>query len=211
MAQKPIHTILAAAFVAFAPISSRPVDRTASQPSTTDDSPRASAAGEARECAVPESARGKAGTAAPALPSGTADVVCPEGASRHERVSEPLRTRGVWCETEDGVRHGPYRAWWESGRLSEEFNYRFGAQDGLARTWFQDGTLATEETYRDGVPVGTFRRWHGNGQLAGEAHFRGGKCVGTSRFWDMRGRLIEERKDCIIPKTRVKKPLREPR
>ena len=192
--------LLGAVCAALAAVACRPASQGGGDPSSAETLPRVADAGESSTRA--EAALMQKDGGSGAADGGTAGIVCPEGASlREEVMTDPLRMRTVWCETEDGLRHGPYKEWRENGQLATDFTYRLGVKDGLQRTWFKNGTLRSEETWRDGQPAGAFRHWHGNGQLASKARYIDGKCVGVQRFWDMWGRLIDERKNCVVPET----------
>jgi hypothetical protein len=126
----------------------------------------------------------------------TADIDCPPGTDVREGGGEPSGLRILWCEKDDGLQHGPSRAWYRNGQLGWERNYRDGAQDGVEREWYDDGRLQSEANYIMGQPEGIVRMWHPNGQLASETQYRDGGCVNPWRYWDKKGKLLEEVTDC---------------
>ena len=64
----------------------------------------------------------------------------------------------------DGQLDGPYRAFWETGDLYEEGTYRRGQFDG-PRRWFMGGRLVETVTYRSGIIEGIYERYTASGEL----------------------------------------------
>ena len=64
----------------------------------------------------------------------------------------------------DGHLDGPYRAFWEAGDLYEEGTYRRGHFDG-PRRWFMGGRLVETVTYRNGIIEGIYKRYTASGEL----------------------------------------------
>jgi hypothetical protein len=87
---------------------------------------------------------------------------CPGGTRQRQEGVES------WCETPDGLSHGP--------------------------TWtsYGDGSVASLGTTVQGRLEGPFRKWHPNGRLASEAEFHQDGLVGPFRSWDPQGRLEVE-------------------
>ncbi|NTU80110.1 MAG: hypothetical protein HGA45_12010 [Chloroflexales bacterium] len=130
---------------------------------------------------------------------------------------------GLRCWSEDGslameygmrggVRHGPFRTYWENGQASEEATYVDGKEHGLTRQydaegaligsytmdhgtrvdlWFDRvGVLSEERHYLDGERHGYERWWCGdNATVWQEEHYRHGEAHGISRQWNDKGRL----------------------
>lgn len=77
---------------------------------------------------------------------------CPAGTAR---VAEDGRERRVYCALPDGVRHGPYLAWYSNGRMREAGPYRGGLREGWWVQWDKAGVQAGEWRYAAGHPVET--------------------------------------------------------
>ena len=77
----------------------------------------------------------------------------------------------------DGVRHGPYEWYFESGSLFEEGTYTEGVLDGPYRAFWETGDLYEEGTYRSGQFDGP-RRWFMNGRLVEMVTYRNGVIEG---------------------------------
>ena len=75
--------------------------------------------------------------------------------------SGQLFEEGTYVE---GRLNGPYRAYWETGELYEEGTYRGGDFDG-PRRWFVGGRLIEVVTYRRGVIDGLYERYKEDGTL----------------------------------------------
>jgi hypothetical protein len=136
-------------------------------------------------------------------------VVCPSDATqrRYELT--------VWCEDENGRRHGPRKVWDQAGRLVEDERYIHGAfQDpritcppGGAQKRLDphppDDVLTIWCVDEDGYRQGPMRSWYRNGQLSDEQPYADGFPDGLHRFWYEDGTLEGE-------STRVKGKLEGP-
>lgn len=60
---------------------------------------------------------------------------------------------------------------------------------GLFRAYYQSGVLASEGNYEHGLEAGAWRDFHENGVLAAEGEYMFGQKVGVWKFWDSEGRL----------------------
>lgn len=78
----------------------------------------------------------------------------------------------------DGRLHGPYRAYWENGELYEEGTYHQGHFDG-PRRWYVKGRLIELVTYRRGVIDGLYERYLESGALDLKGMLRAGEPCGT--------------------------------
>ena len=97
---------------------------------------------------------------------------------------------------ERSVRHGHWREWDASGRLTAEGGYRGGLREGLWREWHANGRLRARGTFRRGVPGGDFHRWHPGGELALRRTARPDLALRTERWleeqFDPEGRKLAE-------------------
>jgi hypothetical protein len=91
------------------------------------------------------------GTSTQPLPHVRAPRFCPAGT---EQVgAKPPEGEVIWCEDEDGRKQGPYRAWYESGALEEEGQYKDGTRVGAWRFFGPDGDLRGTRTFQLRVTV----------------------------------------------------------
>lgn len=84
----------------------------------------------------------------------TTGIGCPSG-SRPNGETVP-EVSEAWCEVlHDGrtVLHGPYRAWWPSGKLGNAGQYEYGKAVGKWTAWYSNGKLQGEEWFENGVVV----------------------------------------------------------
>jgi MORN repeat variant len=61
------------------------------------------------------------------------------------------------------IRHGLFRAYYQSGNLASEGHYRDGSEHGLWRNYHENGQLATEGNYENGKEVGVWQFWKEDG------------------------------------------------
>ena len=57
---------------------------------------------------------------------------------------------GVWCETTERVKHGPWFRWYPDGQIWEQGAYYQDAKHGTWVEYRRDGQLRTEKTYKRG-------------------------------------------------------------
>lgn len=97
------------------------------------------------------------------------DRDCPEGA----RVVGAAPPAGVLqrCEVPGGIRHGPSRAWYDSGRLRYETQWWQGRKHGRFTLWYPNGQQRAEGQDRHGIPDGTWTSWAEDGTVAQERIF----------------------------------------
>lgn len=73
---------------------------------------------------------------------------CPEGTSLKEKPG----TDGpqIYCALENGVRHGPWIAFWPNGKVREIGPYVKGFRHGTFTTWSSRGKLNSRYTWTNG-------------------------------------------------------------
>ena len=72
-------------------------------------------------------------------------------------------------------KHCRQRAWYESGQLWYEQNWKNGLLYGLARGWHQNGQLHYEENWKNNRKHGLHRGWYNNGQLMYKRYWKNGQ------------------------------------
>ena len=108
-----------------------------------------------------------------------ASVPCPAGT--RERSNKTEEAREQWCETSDGVRHGPRHAWYADGARWFEGEYQNGKRHGGWMFWFPNGKKRTKSNYVADKQHGKAMHWHDNGQKALEGKCEGGAENGAWR------------------------------
>jgi hypothetical protein len=102
--------------------------------------------------------------AAPAPVEQSPAIECP--AATFVRGAAPPKGRRVWCETEAGVSHGPFRSWWPDGQPKTEGTFRQGKAAGQWTSWYDDGQLRSRGRYEDGSPIGEWEKFNRDGTPA---------------------------------------------
>lgn len=78
-----------------------------------------------------------------------------------------------WCETDDGVRHGPMAIWHPDGvHIASLGVMRHGERHGRWFGFDVMGSLVVEGRYRRGTKVGPWRSYHANGAVSQVAQYR---------------------------------------
>jgi len=138
---------------------------------------------------------------------------CPQGSSPKEQST--LEAREAWCETADGVRHGPRRAWHSNGTPWFDGEYRLGKREGSWTFWYPSGGVMTTATYKEdkadglvvrryesgeqhlvgacknGVEQGRWTRFWPNGKPEIVATFENGKVAGPAQYGSRRGQPVD--------------------
>jgi hypothetical protein len=83
-------------------------------------------------------------------------IGCPAGTM--QRGAAPPDGHRVWCETAEGVSHGPFRAWYPGGSKKSEGAFERGEAHGEWVTWYEDGKLRSRGNYENGKVVGDWTR-----------------------------------------------------
>lgn len=96
--------------------------------------------------APPGRSTGPTATATAAAATTTAPRFCPR--ETEEVGARPPQGEVIWCEDDDGRKQGPYRAWYESGALEEEGQYRDGKRVGVWRFFDPDGEVRGTRTFQ---------------------------------------------------------------
>jgi antitoxin component YwqK of YwqJK toxin-antitoxin module len=83
-----------------------------------------------------------------------------ESGEIHFRYSRYLSSDGSrW------IRHGLFRAYYQSGSLASEGNYADGVEQGPWRDYHENGKLASEGMYERGQEVGEWKYWQADGSV----------------------------------------------
>jgi len=137
-------------------------------------------------------------------PEDNAAPDCPDGATAAGKA--PPDGKEAWC-TRNGFRHGPYRAWYDSGDLHHRATYTGGKLHGGSVKWdksgnvletgsyalgekvglwetYAEGKVQFRGEYRDGEQHGSFVEFAGNGTKQSEGRFEKGRPCGVFNCWD---------------------------
>lgn len=116
----------------------------------------------------------------------------------YDSLSEVLNGRQLSSKEAylDGIKHGPYEWYFETGQLFEQGTYKNGRLDGPYRAYWETGELYEEGTYRDGRFDGP-RRWYIDGRLIELVTYRDGEMQGLYERYaengdlDLKGMLFD--------------------
>ncbi len=98
---------------------------------------------------------------------------CPSGATAWG--GEPPTAYMFECRSDDGVRHGAYRAWYPDGTRREIGEYSAGKRSGLWSFFHRKGAKISEGRYLGGERDGAWVFWHKSGRLRERVSFRAGE------------------------------------
>ncbi|HPO67728.1 MAG TPA: toxin-antitoxin system YwqK family antitoxin [Paludibacteraceae bacterium] len=94
----------------------------------------------------------------------------------------------------DGKPEGMCIIYFPNGKPKEVRSYLNGVFHGTWRTYNDTGVLISEAEYLNNKKHGTWRIWDDQGTLRYEMHYVNGEKTGTWYMWDENGKLISERK-----------------
>lgn len=99
----------------------------------------------------------------------------------------------IKAETHLGVKHGPFRAWFDNGHVSSEGNYKGGRRDGTWRFFHKNGQLAWLGAYTEGQRVGVWEDYYPTGIIQSLGEYQDGERQGLWFFYDQDGEIdVEE-------------------
>ena len=75
----------------------------------------------------------------------------------------------------DGIKEGPYIAWWENGKVNSEGAYQAGKKSGLWKMYFDTGQLSEEGAYKNGIREGKHTKYQLGGGIFEEVEYENGK------------------------------------
>lgn len=110
---------------------------------------------------------------------------CPPGTTAQEEVTADHRY--WWCEQPDGVKHGPFLAWYPTGEKWSRQTYNQGVHHGPGIVWHKNGQREQLRHFRNGLEHGEHRIWRENGVLEFQTHYENGMRSGLFTHWDSDG------------------------
>jgi len=75
------------------------------------------------------------------------------------------------CTIKDGKKDGPYKEWYDNGKVKYDYKYKLDKLDGLIKSYFENGQLQVEANYKEGERYGKFKQFTKNGQIQIDANY----------------------------------------
>lgn len=72
----------------------------------------------------------------------------------------------------NGIQHGPFTVWYESGKVAKSGGYHQGKEHGLWTSFYENGKQKGLENYFKGKKEGHWNYWYINGNKAQELVFK---------------------------------------
>jgi hypothetical protein len=119
---------------------------------------------------------------------------CPAGTV--QKGGKVTKNLGVYCVKPGAqvagqdVLHGPYVAFWGTGKRQAEGQYRDGARTGRWTYWDANGVKTEEIEFANGRYHGARTDYHANGKVMREQHWVDGKREGTETTYDAQGQKL---------------------
>mgnify|MGYP003675744099 FL=1 len=102
---------------------------------------------------------------------------------------ETLKSEGHF----DKTKTGPWRHYYENGKLSSIGNYVNGQKDGYWKTYHPNGKMKSEGHFNAGLRSDWWKNYDSLGILESEGSFYRDKKEGLWKFYSIRGRLVLQR------------------
>jgi len=83
----------------------------------------------------------------------------------------------------EGLKDGPYQAWWPGGGSRLALHYKQGRKNGLQEAWWENGNRRYTLTTFPGGPEGKKEEWFENGQQYSMMNYKGGREDGLQLGW----------------------------
>lgn len=114
------------------------------------------------------------------------ELTCPQDTQARSRQTAEASER--WCETPEGVRHGPRMGHYPDGTLWFSGAYSHGQRTGEWKFWFPSGKPRTTSVYVNNQRHGPYQAWHETGERAEAGACEGGREAGTWTRWYPNGK-----------------------
>lgn len=111
-----------------------------------------------------------------------------------ERITKVIDVRNgiAYLPNENEPFTGKYEAYYSSGKIKGEMNFKDGQSNGLATLWYENGQKKSEISFKAGKMNGVLTSWNENGQIIVETNYKDDKKNGLSTFWDKNEQKIGE-------------------
>ena len=90
------------------------------------------------------------------------------------------------------LRHGLYKAYYQSGEIREKANFEYGNIVGTATTYHSNGQVAEVSNWEDGQYHGIIQYYFENGRIQEEYVYTQGRLNGTQKNYYENGKLKKE-------------------
>jgi hypothetical protein len=97
---------------------------------------------------------------------------CPPGT---QETAGPQGTGRAWGCALEGVRHGPYRSWFDNGFVESEGEYDHGRRTGTWTRYWRSGGRRVQAEFRDDVQHGWMHRWDSFGVFETAVRYEDGE------------------------------------
>ncbi len=75
------------------------------------------------------------------------------------------------CYTEKLERQGKWTAWFESGKIWSECEYKNGLKEGKSSVYYENGQKRYEGNYQNDTTIGLWKFWNESGTLLKEMNY----------------------------------------
>jgi antitoxin component YwqK of YwqJK toxin-antitoxin module len=102
-------------------------------------------------------------------------------------------TKELSREYKAGKRHGKWLSYDETGeKPNGQLEFDEGVPHGTWMDWYESGKPREEKQIKHGKPDGTLTQWHANGKVAHRTDFKAGKRHGLDTVFNTNGQKIRE-------------------
>jgi len=88
-------------------------------------------------------------------------------------------------------RHGSWTAWYPTGQIRQQGQYKHDAPVGSFTWWYTNGQVSLQAEYVDGKQQGAWTWWHENGQKAIHGEYTHGDPSGQWIWWKESGKVAQ--------------------
>jgi len=92
----------------------------------------------------------------------------------------------------DGVKHGVWRIYYRSGKLSSEIYWKNGVREGPWNDFFENGDPHVKAFFKNGGLDGTYTSYFIGGIISKKGQYLNGKMEGIWKIYDEQGNLIKK-------------------
>ena len=109
------------------------------------------------------------------------------------REKAHVETKIIEYDIVDGLKHGDFRLYYESGNTEIKGQIDKNKNIGKWQYFYESGQIESEGMYVDNLPEGEWKWYYRSGDIREQGSFKGGKRVGLWKQFDVSGNVIEEK------------------
>jgi antitoxin component YwqK of YwqJK toxin-antitoxin module len=94
-----------------------------------------------------------------------------------------MEYQGYWDEDGQFIRHGYYKAYYDSEKIQTTGQYEQNYRRGVWIQWHPNGQKQNEMDWVDGKPEGIVTEWYASGQIRNRGTWENGGRHGLSTWW----------------------------